>query len=222
MRTIQILLLVSLLALPILGYGIWATSNSSQLQVAINPIDPLAPMEVAENVVDQRPRSEAIFDRFRSIDQLQSQVDFTIKFPDRLPRGFTLKGAYESIPFQKYEDYTINQITLIYWDKEVTGDANLEHAREDGALFISILHAPGSTVDDFVPPPSPRAVWGAPQPAIPPGAIPGLSEISGNPAIIGPHSVEIFVVSEKIIYSSHSSRYTSDQLIIIIESMIRG
>ena len=69
MRTIQLLLLVSLLALPMLGYGIWAISNSSQLQAAINPIDPLAPIDVAEKVVDQRPRSEAIFDRFRSIDQ---------------------------------------------------------------------------------------------------------------------------------------------------------
>ena len=113
-------------------------------------------------LIDQRPLSEAIFDRFRSIDQLQSQVDFTIKFPDRVPRGFTLKGAYESILFQKYEDYTINEITLIYGDREVTGDADLEHAREDRALFISILHAPGATVNDVIPPPPPRPVGVAP------------------------------------------------------------
>jgi len=126
MRTLQILIIVSLLALPIAGYGIWTSSNNSQPEGVVDPIspvadpiDPLAPIDISEvpEVISQRPRSEAIFERFRSIDQLQSQVDFTIKFPESLPRGFTLKGAYESIVLQKYEDHTINEITLIYWDR---------------------------------------------------------------------------------------------------------
>ena len=230
MRTLQILIIVSLLALPIAGYGIWTSSNNSRPEGVVDPIspvadpiDPLAPIDISEvpEVISQRPRSEAIFERFRSIDQLQSQVDFTIKFPESLPRGFTLKGAYESIVLQKYEDHTINEITLIYWDEDVTGDADLEHASENGALFIKILHAPGASVDDFRPPPPPRAIGDVPEP-LPPPVAPKLSTISGNPAIIGPRSVEIFVISEETIYSIASSRYTSEQLITILESTIRG
>ena len=172
-------------------------------------------------MISQRPRGGKISDLgLESIEALQSRVDFTIKFPESLPRGFTLVVAYESIVFQKYEDHTINEITLIYWDKDLTEDEG--HARDDGALFISILHAPGSSVDDFGPPTSPRAIGDVLDVVIREAALPRLTTISGNPAIIGPHSVEIFVVSDETIYTISTSRYTSEQLITIIESMIRG
>lgn len=223
MKTLQIVILVSLLAIPIIGYGIWASSNTTRVEMIFEPTDPLAPIPVAdlpEEPISQRPRSRMISDLgLRSIDQLQSRVDFTIKFPESLPRGFTLKGAYESIPFQKYEDHTIHEITLIYWNEVLSDDP--AHDRDNAALFINILHAPGASVDDFGPPPPPIAIGDAPEP-LPPPVAPKVSTISGNPAIIGAHSVEIFVISEETIYKINSDRYTSEQLITILESIIRG
>ena len=48
-------------------------------------------------MISQGPRSEAIFERFRSIDELQSQVDFTIKFPKcnlRILKNVLWNGPY--------------------------------------------------------------------------------------------------------------------------------
>jgi len=202
---------VVLLASSVLGYVMLSSSSCGLIE----------PSELPEEV-SHGPRPAEI--RLESINELQRRVDFTIKFPECLPLGFTLKGAYESTALERVEGkngpYTVNSIVLIYWDKDLTEPVGAGHEREDGALFISIIHVPGATLDDFGPPPPPRAVGGAPEVIIPPGALPGLSEISGNPAIIGPNSVEIFAISEETVYRVNSRNYTTDQLITIIKSMI--
>jgi len=175
--------------------------------------------------VGQRPRSLKISDLgLRSIDELQSKVNFTIKFPDTLPCGFSLQGAYEKDPLTtvegKHGPYTFNTIVLIYWDKDLTEAFDESHARDDGALFISIVHAPGATIDDFGPPPPTRAIGDVPEPVAPPAR--GLATLAGNPAIVFPHSVEVFVLSEETVYRVNSDQYTSKQLIPIIESLVRG
>ena len=161
-----------------------------------------------------------------TLDSLQAKIGFDIKLPSQanVPSGFVLRGAFESVPFEQIEGkngpYTINGITLIYWDKDLRPDVREQDMRDDGALFIEIVHTPGSTVDDFGPPSPPRAIGDVPEPISPPSI--QLKTLDGNPAIIEPGVIEVFVVDEETVYRIFAPNTSEDVLVGLIRSIIRG
>ncbi len=235
MRPLNTIILSALVlaGISVAAFIVWVPANVASVSQIAEPKQSQVVDQPKQQLINQPNQGVVMGPRgpdmseTRTLEDAQRQVDFVIKLPSKgVPAGFSLKGVIATrLSPEKFEGklYNVSQATLIYWNKSTTQRTNIDTIEEEGGLFIDITKAPGNrTIEGFAN--SIRAVEVRNNQVVrvldpPPGVT--VKYLWGNPAIIGPKSIEVYDYKSQLQYVVRGN-HPSDVLMSVIDSMVNG
>ncbi len=148
-----------------------------------------------------------------SLSDARDLASFTVRLPDNLPPGFTVRHAIheksDGFATFKGERFISESVTLIFWDRELPDRVTYQEGNDGGAIWLRITYSLGENTTAYYENPG--------------YAKPGeVQYLWGYPAVVRERMVQVFQFEEKLVYRLYGDQYDQEQLLAMMESLIRN